>query len=117
MNPLPTDQGHSIAGTGWVGAGVNIGLKKFRLVSAVVESTDNRYAESAYIRLSPMVATPAVATLNPSAIAVKHGLVMNGKDLAWIPNAVMTGPLQILGFVYHNSSISHSIRVNYEEES
>ena len=115
MKPLTVrDMGTSDAGTGWVGAQIAIERGRVKIIHVALESTGHDYAESAYIRIVPMVATPAVATLNPRAIAVKHGLVMDIRDLDWSPNFETNGPVGIIGWVYHNESNLHSIRVWYE---
>lgn len=104
----------SDAGTGWQGAVENIPHKKIRLVSAEIENANVHDAEGAYIVIAPMIGTPTQIKNHDRNQGLVNGWAADMRHLKWQGNMEIDGACSIAGFVYHNASVTHTLKVLYE---
>jgi len=100
----------------WVGVGIPITSPHFIDLQAVeIENADVHYAEAAYILVTPSLADPDVAKQSDSSFGLVNGWTMDMRHLSWHGHLILKTPIQILGYVYHNSTEQHKLKAIWSE--
>jgi len=104
----------SPAGTGWQGAVESIPHRKVELINIEIENSDAHDSEAAYIVIAPMIGTADQIKDHDRNQGLANGWAADMRHLRALEMPIeVEGPCSIAGFVYHNASIVHTLKVLY----